>query len=91
MLDTGEAPVHYLADVSSVGSVKITVSQLSSSLDFLNRTNLGWTVISSANPVVTFIANVVSTITKTRLKTVKNMTEAMEILHRVDKSLREIF
>jgi hypothetical protein len=89
-LNQSNAPlVHVIMD--NIGSTYTPSIKVLKTLQYPKHPRLGWLIlIGLINPFQRFIAAVVTTFFKTRLRMVNTMDEALDFLNEVDSTLPEL-
>lgn len=92
MLETAQAPVYLVSDSKRIGSYPKQIGQVSSAVTGLkaHAHKLGEIFMVDANPIVRFIANVVTQVAvSTRSRSVNSVEEAIAYLRKVDKTFND--
>ncbi len=88
-LDEGDAPTHLLSIGENIRQVPTGLMEIRQTATFLQHPNMGWTMIiqEKSNPLTGFIISVATQATGMKLRHVKNITEGLETLMRIDQTL----
>ena len=86
-LEEGIAPVHIIIDVSELDSFPTNVRQTASYASHLRDPRLGWAVVVGGNPLLDFVASLLSQITGFKLTKSGTPEAALEFLRTQDATL----
>jgi hypothetical protein len=88
-LDNHEGPIHMMADLSELQDFPKRVNELHKAMDlFARHPSMGWVIlIGFRNPVVNFLASLLTQVTNLNMKTESSQERALDILKRVDATL----
>jgi hypothetical protein len=85
----GIGPVHHVVDATGVGRVNLNLKQLGEITSLLREPNLGWILFIGGNPIVRFLAAVLTQHDRVKFRVVDNQDAAWQLLLRVDLSLSD--
>jgi len=91
LLDSGQRPVHLLADMRQMGKIPTQVNQMRlANQAVMQHPALGQVFgIGSMNPIVQLLAAVITQVARVEYRSVSSPEEAMRILERTDLTLAE--
>jgi hypothetical protein len=89
LLDQGEFPTHYIADLRHNDKLPTTnIRQLQELLNFVSHPNLGWTVVIGRNNLMmTYLLSIIAKLTRVRYRAVDTPQEAVAFLLNLDDTL----
>jgi hypothetical protein len=86
-LDQGTPPIHIILDTTNVKKHPMNVAKLRQASKILDHPAVGWIVLISSNPVIHFLATVVTQITKSRYRSASSVEEAIPFLREQDQTI----
>jgi hypothetical protein len=86
MIEAGQAPVHIIGEVGEKGSIPTDISLLTRK-SALSSEKFGHLIVVGANPLVRFIAKMVTSVLKTNVHMVNSLDEAKALLHEKDSTI----
>jgi hypothetical protein len=87
LLDKGKAPVHLIVNTTDLKQFPTNVNGLRKSLAYLAHPNIGWIIIVNTNPLLNFLAHIVTSIVQAKSRTVKTFEEGKQLLRTLDASV----
>ena len=90
LVRNGIGPVHHVVDAAGVGKVKLNLKQLGEITSLLREPNLGWIVFIGGNPIVRFLAAVLTQHGRVKFRVVDDRDAAWQLLQRVDTTLTDV-
>jgi hypothetical protein len=93
-IETGQAPVHVLIDVTQVEGFPFSTAshRVKEAREFWQHPNLGWGIICGTdNRVVRFIAEIVMRLAGVKLRLFSTLEEGIAFLEQDDPSLNGLF
>jgi hypothetical protein len=90
LVRNGIGPVHHVVDATGVGKVSLNLRQLGEITSLLREPNLGWIVFIGGNPIVRFLAAVLTQHDRVKFRVVDDQEAAWQLLQRVDSSLTAV-
>ena len=92
MLETAQAPVYMISDSKGIKSYPNQVARVSSAVNALKTHGhkLGEILMVDTNPIIRFIANIVTQVViSTHSRSVNSVEDAITYLRKVDKSFND--
>jgi hypothetical protein len=86
LLDSGQAPIHLLVDTSKLTQFPTNLNALRKSQGYLAHPNVGWIIMVNTNPLLNFLAHMVTSIAKANTRMVKSLEEGKQLLRTLDAS-----
>jgi hypothetical protein len=87
LLDTGQAPIHLIVDTSDLKQFPTNLSALRKSQAYLLHPNVGWIIVINTNPLLNYLAHILTAIAKVKSRTVKTFVEGEQLLRTLDASI----
>jgi hypothetical protein len=88
LLDKGQAPVHLIVDTTDLKKFPTNLSALRNSQAYLTHSNVGWVIVINTNPLLNYLAHILTAIAKVKSRTVKTFAEGEQLLTSLDSSIR---
>ena len=90
-LEGSSHPIHIMLEVSKITSIPHSLKKVKEAVSPIHaHEHSGWTVfINIKNPLFRMLVNIVAQLNKRRIREVKTIEEALELLYQVDTSLPE--
>jgi hypothetical protein len=89
LVSNGVAPVHIIANTTDMEQYPTNLATLRQSQTYLSHPNIGWIIVVNSNRLVSFLANILTTVVKVNSRTVASYEEALQILARLDLTLAQ--
>lgn len=86
LVEAGNAPIHILVDISKLTHPPTDI-QMIASTTIIKDDKVAYVVAIGGNALVNFIAQMVKTLTKTKITMVAHMDEARQFLAEVDSTI----
>ncbi len=88
-LEQGKAPVHLVSVGENIKRVPTNLMEIKKTITYLQHPNMGWTIVvqEKANPLTGFMLSVASQATGMKFHQVKNVSDGLEMLRRLDQSI----
>ena len=86
-IEEGIAPIHVIIDVSELDSFPTNVRKTASYASHLRDPRLGWAVVVGGNPLLDFVASLLSQITGFKLTKSATVEDALIFLRKQDNTL----
>lgn len=82
--------VHFILDMRAMTKIPINLVELRRTLNHLKEPALGWTVVAGMNPVMRFVAGMITQMAGVRFRMLPTFEEAVSFLASQDESLSDI-
>ncbi|MBA3874827.1 MAG: hypothetical protein H0X30_37340 [Anaerolineae bacterium] len=88
-LEQGIPPVHLVSIGDNIRRVPTSIMLIKQTVTYLQHPNMGWTIIvqEKANPLTGFMVSVAAQATGMKMRQVKNASDGLETLARLDHSI----
>ena len=87
MIESGEAPVHIMADLSQIGKVNVHPRDAIKHTSYVNHPKFGRVTIVGASALVKFFVTVVRSVAPTKFDTANDLQAGMDKLFSRDETL----
>lgn len=87
MILEGQAPVHFIIDVTALNSQRFSLANLNQWSSNIPKGMVGWWVILNPGKMAMFAITMVSKALHIKVKTASSVEDAIQILNKVDQTL----
>lgn len=86
-MDTGDAPVHTLTDVTEMRKFPLSIAAIKNTMPRADHPNQGWNVVVGGPVLVQSFSQIISRVLNVRYRSFQTMDEALEFLATQDETL----
>ncbi len=89
-IEIGVRPVHLISYGENIRHIPTNLMQIRSIISYIHHPDLGWTIVvkPKTNRLTEFMLSVTAQATGMQLQQVKNLEHGIEVLKKLDESLR---
>ncbi len=82
--------VHFILDMRAMTKIPVNLVEMRKALTHLKEPALGWTVVTGMNPVIRFVAGMITQMAGVRFRMFPTFEEAVSFLVSQDESLADV-